>query len=57
MSTHVYVILTFLYYFLQQVNMKLAKFDELDTLIKGILFAEIQNRTECYYYENARDIM
>lgn len=43
--------------FLQQVNMKLAKFDELDTLIKGILFAEIQNRTECYYYENARDIM
>ncbi|XP_075164117.1 pantothenate kinase 3 fbl isoform X1 [Haematobia irritans] len=43
--------------FREQVNMKLAKFDELDTLIKGILFAEIQNRTECYYYENARDIM
>ncbi|XP_073840813.1 pantothenate kinase 3 fbl isoform X1 [Musca autumnalis] len=41
----------------REVNMKLAKFDELDTLIKGILFAEIQNRTECYYYENARDIM
>ncbi|XP_065358893.1 pantothenate kinase 3 isoform X2 [Calliphora vicina] len=43
--------------FREQVNMKLAKFDELDTLIKGILFSEIQNRTECYYYENARDIM
>ncbi|XP_013119234.1 pantothenate kinase 3 isoform X2 [Stomoxys calcitrans] len=43
--------------FREQVNMKLAKFDELDTLIKGILFAEIQNRTECYYYENARDII
>ncbi|XP_067643964.1 pantothenate kinase 3 isoform X1 [Eurosta solidaginis] len=43
--------------FRQQVNMKLAKFDELDTLIKGILFAEIQNPTECYFYENARDIM
>ncbi|KAM7356437.1 pantothenate kinase 3 fbl isoform 2-T2 [Cochliomyia hominivorax] len=41
----------------REVNMKLAKFDELDTLIKGILFSEIQNRTECYYYENARDIM
>lgn len=36
--------------------MKLAKFDELDTLIKGILFAEIQNPTECYYFENASDI-
>ncbi|XP_011178268.2 pantothenate kinase 3 isoform X1 [Zeugodacus cucurbitae] len=43
--------------FRQQVNMKLAKFDELDTLIKGILFAEVQNPTECYFYENARDIM
>uniref|UniRef100_D3TLZ6 pantothenate kinase n=1 Tax=Glossina morsitans morsitans TaxID=37546 RepID=D3TLZ6_GLOMM len=42
--------------FREQVNMKLAKFDELDTLIKGILFSEVQNRTECYYYENARDI-
>lgn len=41
--------------FREQVNMKLAKFDELDTLIKGILFAEVQNPTECYFYENARD--
>ena len=37
--------------------MKLAKFDELDTLIKGILFAEVHNPHECYYYENARDIL
>nr|NP_524870.1 fumble, isoform E [Drosophila melanogaster]AAF34653.1 fumble [Drosophila melanogaster]AAN12126.1 fumble, isoform E [Drosophila melanogaster] len=43
--------------FRDQVNMKLAKFDELDTLIKGILFADLHNRTECYYYENARDIL
>ncbi|XP_055907307.1 pantothenate kinase 3 isoform X2 [Eupeodes corollae] len=43
--------------FRDEVNMKLAKFDELDTLIKGILFAEIQNKTECYYYENASDIL
>ncbi|CAD7080962.1 unnamed protein product [Hermetia illucens] len=42
--------------FKEEVNMKLAKFDELDTLIKGILFAEIQNPTECYYFENASDI-
>ncbi|XP_017059655.1 pantothenate kinase 3 isoform X5 [Drosophila ficusphila] len=43
--------------FRDQVNMKLAKFDELDTLIKGILFADLHNHTECYYYENARDIL
>ncbi|ALC43822.1 fbl, partial [Drosophila busckii] len=43
--------------FRDQVNMKLAKFDELDTLIKGILFADMHNRTECYYYENAREIL
>lgn len=42
--------------FREEVNMKLAKFDELDTLIKGILFAEIQNPAECYYFENASDI-
>lgn len=37
----------------QEVNMNLAKFDELDVLIKGILFAETHNITECYYFENA----
>jgi type II pantothenate kinase len=42
--------------FLQEVNMQLQKFDELDALIKGILYAETHNRTECYYYENASDI-
>lgn len=36
--------------------MQLQKFDELDALIKGILYAETHNRTECYYYENASDI-
>lgn len=40
----------------QEVNMKLAKFDELDALIKGILFSETHSRTECYYWENASDI-
>lgn len=36
--------------------MKLAKFDELDALIQGILFAETHNPTECYYFENASDL-
>lgn len=36
--------------------MNLAKFDELDVLIKGILFAETHNPTECYYFENASNI-
>lgn len=40
----------------QEVNMNLAKFDELDVLIKGILFAETHNPTECYYFENASKI-
>lgn len=42
--------------FKQEVNMKLAKFDELDALIKGILFTETHNPCECYYWENASDI-
>ena len=41
---------------IQEVNMRLAKFDELDALIKGILFAETHNRSECYYWENASKI-
>lgn len=36
--------------------MKLAKFDELDALIKGILYAETHSNRECYYWENASDI-
>lgn len=36
--------------------MNLAKFDELDVLIKGILFAETHSPTECYYFENASKI-
>lgn len=36
--------------------MRLAKFDELDALIKGILFAETHNPSECYYWKNASKI-
>ncbi|XP_037032518.1 pantothenate kinase 3 isoform X1 [Bradysia coprophila] len=42
--------------FKEEVNMRLAKFDELDALIKGILFAETHNPTECYYFENASSV-
>ncbi|XP_063705639.1 pantothenate kinase 3 [Culicoides brevitarsis] len=42
--------------FKREVNMNLAKFDELDALIKGILFTETQDPHECYYWENAGDI-
>lgn len=42
--------------FKKEVNMKLAKFDELDALIKGILFAETHNPSECYYWENVSDV-
>lgn len=38
------------------MNIRLKKFDELDALIKGILYADTHNQTECYYYENASDI-
>lgn len=30
--------------------MKLMKFDELDSLIRGILYIETNNPTECYYF-------
>lgn len=32
--------------------MELAKFDELDSLIKGILYIEQANPNECYYWSN-----
>lgn len=38
--------------FRKEVNMELAKFDELDSLIKGILYIEQANPNECYYWSN-----
>lgn len=32
--------------------MKLAKFDELDSLIRGMLYIEANNPSECYYWAN-----
>ncbi|XP_075221625.1 pantothenate kinase 3 fbl isoform X2 [Lycorma delicatula] len=36
--------------FRREVNMKLAKFDELDSLIRGMLYVETNNPRECYYW-------
>jgi len=38
--------------FAREVNMRLAKFDELDSLIRGMLFVEMNNSNECYYWSN-----
>lgn len=35
--------------------MKLEKFDEFDSLLKGLQFADAQNPSECYYWANPTD--
>lgn len=40
---------------LQEVNMRLEKYDELDSLIRGVLFVEANNPKECYYFANPTD--
>lgn len=35
--------------------MKLAKFDELDSLIRGMLYIEANNPSECYFWVNPTD--
>jgi len=39
----------------QEVNMKLVKYDELDALIKGMLYVETNNPCECYYWSEPTD--
>lgn len=41
--------------FKKEVNMDLHKFDELDSLIRGIHYIEAHNSHECYYYDNPVD--
>lgn len=36
--------------FKREVNMKLAKYDELESLLKGLLYVDKNNPTECYYW-------
>lgn len=38
--------------FMKEVNLKLTKVDELDALIRGMLFIEATNPRECYYWAN-----
>lgn len=35
--------------------MNLAKFDELDSLIRGMLYVETTNPRECYYWSHPTD--
>ncbi|XP_065210683.1 pantothenate kinase 3 isoform X2 [Planococcus citri] len=41
--------------FRREVNMRLEKYDELDSLIRGVLFVESNNAQECYYWQNPTD--
>lgn len=41
--------------FKKEVNMKLAKFDEFDSLIKGMQYVDAHNPTECYYWAQPTD--
>ncbi|CAH1175858.1 unnamed protein product [Phaedon cochleariae] len=38
--------------FKREVNMKLAKFDEFDSLLTGLHYIDRHNPTECYYWSN-----
>lgn len=41
--------------FQREVNMQLHKFDELDSLIRGIHYIDANNRKECYYWQHPKD--
>ncbi|KAG7190577.1 hypothetical protein KM043_006667 [Ampulex compressa] len=41
--------------FKEEVNMNLAKFDELASLIRGMLYIETTNPHECYYWSHPTD--
>ncbi|XP_018565791.1 pantothenate kinase 3 isoform X2 [Anoplophora glabripennis] len=41
--------------FRREVNMKLAKFDEFDSLLKGLQYIDKNSPTECYYWANPTD--
>ncbi|XP_053594023.1 pantothenate kinase 3 isoform X1 [Microplitis demolitor] len=41
--------------FKREVNMSLAKFDELHSLIRGMLYIETTNPHECYYWSHPTD--
>lgn len=39
-------------YKIQELNLSLHKFDELDSLLQGLQYIELNNPTECYYWAN-----
>ncbi|XP_018328170.1 pantothenate kinase 3 isoform X3 [Agrilus planipennis] len=42
--------------FRKEVNLKLAKFDEFDSLISGIQYIDTHNPNECYYWANPTEM-
>lgn len=51
-KVHWWVTVLVVLYLIQELNMRLAKFDELDSLIRGMLYVETNNPCECYYWVN-----
>ncbi|XP_072376236.1 pantothenate kinase 3 isoform X1 [Diabrotica undecimpunctata] len=41
--------------FRREVNLKLAKFDEFDSLLAGLHYIDRNNPSECYYWANSTD--
>lgn len=42
-------------FFLQELNLKLCKCDELDSLIRGLLFTVASNNNECYFWSQCTE--
>lgn len=43
------------YFYLQELNLKLCKCDELDSLIRGLLFTVASNDNECYFWSQCTE--
>lgn len=41
--------------FQQELNLKLCKCDELDSLIRGLLFTVASNNNECYFWSQCTE--
>lgn len=44
-----------LFFSKQELNLKLCKCDELDSLIRGLLFTVASNNNECYFWSQCTE--
>lgn len=44
-----------IFFFQQELNLKLCKCDELDSLIRGLLFTVASNNNECYFWSQCTE--